>query len=506
MSGADGAAMLIAPQQHPDDSHESVAAGNTEHNRIIVNGVLWQGALRWLSQVLAWSATIVIARRLTPEDYGIASTATILVGLLSLVSEGGISRALVMRRDTSEPIIRQAHGASMMLGTFLAVMLAIAAYPIGQFYDDRRIVPLILALAPVLMLSGLNATPLAVLQQQLRYRRLAAIEFAKVSAQAVTVMVGAILGYGAWALAGGLLVGHVTAVVFTRRSVRLRALRPVRAVISPTISYARHLVVGSLAWYIYSNADFAVVGRVAGLTALGYYQFAWNMAQLPGEKLGNVLQMVVGPFFGSIGDDLRLLKHYFLLLSELLVSVMLPVLCGFALVSKTAIPLLFGDKWLPAVPIMQILVACAALGSLSTLSHHVLSATGNAATGTRVNLGALVVMPIAFYLAARLSGPMAVASVWLIAQPILMAVPLLKVRQAISLPVRTYLTSLRAPIVSSLGMVLAVLGADKLLYDAGAVTKLAVMCFGGAIIYVAIIWFGFRLRVEAMLAVWRSRR
>ena len=82
---------------------------------------------------------------------------------------------------------------------------------------------------------------------------------------------------------------------------------------------ARHLVVSALAWYLYSNADFAVVGRVAGLSALGYYQFAWNVAQLPGEKLANVLQAVVLPFFGSIGDDRNALRHYFLILSELLV-------------------------------------------------------------------------------------------------------------------------------------------------------------------------------------------
>jgi len=505
MSGADATGVIDAPPPDQDTGDVPSEKGSTEYNRVIVTGVLWQGALRWLSQVLSWSATIVIARRLSPEDYGIAGTATILVGLLSLVTEGGIGRALVLRRETSAVLVSQAHGAGMIIGASLGLLMVVVAYPLGTFYGDPRIVLLIIALAPVLFFSGLNATPLAVLQQQLQYRRLATIEFAKASVQAATVLAGALLGFGAWALAGGLLAGHAAVVLLARRAVRLQPAMPERLVLGSTVGYARHLVVASLAWYLYSNADFAVIGRVAGLTALGYYQFAWNVAQLPGEKLGNVLQAVVGPFFGSIGDDLVQLRHYFLLLSELFVSVMLPILCGFALVSPTAIPFVFGDKWLPAVPIMQILVVCAAIGSVSLLSHHVLGATGNAATSTRVNVAALVVMPIAFYVAARLSGPLAVASVWLVAQPVLMMVPLLKVRQATGLSLRTYIARLRAPIVSSIGMSIIVLLVARLLHDVGALSRLIAMCVAGAFAYVSIFWIGFRPRVDAIVAVWRSR-
>jgi O-antigen/teichoic acid export membrane protein len=313
-------------------------------------------------------------------------------------------------------------------------------------------------------------------------------------------MAGAILGFGAWTLTRGLLVGQMIAIDFRRLSVRLRALMP-----SQTIGYPRRLVIGSLAWYMHSNADLAVVGWVAGLTAHGYDQFALNVPQLPGEKLGSVLQMVVGPILGSMGGDLRLLKHCFLLLSELLVSVMVPALCGFALVSQTAIPLLFDYKCLPAVSIMQIRLACATSGSISEPSRHVLSATGKAAAVTRVILGALVVMPIAFFFVARLSGRKVLASVWLIAQSIPMSVPMLKFRQPISIPLRTDLTSLRSPIVSSVGMVLAVLGGDTLLDDVDALTKRAVMCVGTTIVYVTMFWFGFRLRAQAVLPVWRSR-
>jgi len=314
-----------------------------------------------------------------------------------------------------------------------------------------------------------------------------------------------LLGFGAWALATGLLAGQFTAVLLARRLSKIQPLRPTRLRLGPTVHYARYLVTGSLAWSLYSSADFAVVGRVAGIVALGYYQFAWNVAQLPGEKLGNVLQSVVGPFFGTIGGDHKSLRYYFLLLSELLVSVMLPVLTGFALVAHIAVPLLFGDKWLPTVPIMQILVLSSAVASLSMLSHHVLIATGFAAVSTRVSVWAALVMPIAFYLAARFSGILAVAGVWLIAQPVLTFVALTNVRRAVQLPIRTYLVNLRAPAVSSVLMAGVVVSVGSMLTSAPPIAKLILMCAAGALAYMAAFLLLYRNRLTAFVTVWRSR-
>ena len=480
-------------------------AGSAAHNQAVVSGVLWQGSLRWLAQVLSWSATIVIARKLSPEDYGIVGSATVLVVLLTVVTEGGIGRSLVGRRERDDVVLRQAHGASIALGLALAVLMLLAAYPLSRFYGEPRVAPMIAVLSLVVVFSGLNAIPIALMQQRLEYRRLAAVDFARAIVQATVVMTGALLGFGAWALATGLLAGQFTAVLLARRLSKIQPLRPTRLRLGPTVHYARYLVTGSLAWSLYSSADFAVVGRVAGIVALGYYQFAWNVAQLPGEKLGNVLQSVVGPFFGTIGGDHKSLRHYFLLLSELLVSVMLPVLTGFALVAHIAVPLLFGDKWLPTIPIMQILVMSSAVASLSMLSHHVLIATGFAAVSTRVSVWAALVMPIAFYLAARFSGILAVAGVWLIAQPVLTFVALTNVRRAVQLPIRTYLVNLRAPAVSSVLMAGVVVSVGSMLTSAPPIAKLILMCAAGALAYMAAFLLLYRNRLTAFVTVWRSR-
>jgi teichuronic acid exporter len=480
-------------------------AGSAVHNQAIATGVMWQGALRWLSQVLSWTATIVIARRLSAVDYGIAGTATVLVGFLTLVTEGGLGRSLVMRRERDDTVIRQAHAAAIVIGLCAALVMLLAALPLAAFYSEPRVAPVMATLSFALIFAGVNAVPLSVLQQRLEYRRLASVEFVKAIVQATTVLTCALLGLRYWSLAIGLIAGQAAAVVLAYRYVKLSPLRPTRAVLGPSLDYARHLVVGSLAWYAYSNADFAVVGRVVGLSALGFYQFAWNVAQLPGEKLANVLQAVVGPFFGAIGDDKVALRHYFLVLSELLVSIMLPVLFGFALVTPIAVPLIFGAQWSASVDVMQILVLCAALNSVGLLSQHVLGATGQAVVATRLNVAAMFVLPICFFIAARYAGPKAVAAVWLLAQPVLMGVPLLRMEKTIGLSIPQYLASLRAPVLCSVVMAVVVWGLRVATVDVQPLVRLLLLSLSGAVVYMAAFLLLFRDRVDAIVSLWRDR-
>jgi teichuronic acid exporter len=504
-NGVGGAASADDSQLSAMMPEGTPPAGSATHNQAIATGVMWQGALRWLSQALSWTATIVIARRLSPEDYGIAGSATVIVGLLTLVTEGGLGRALVLRRDRDDAVVQQAHGAAIATGFATALLMLLSAWPLSRFYNEPRVMPVVALLSLALLFSGANTVPLAVMQQQLQYRRLAAIDFGKAIAQASTVLLCSLLGMRYWSLAIGLLVGHVAAMVWTRRYVQLISARPTRALLGPTIEYARHLVISALAWYMYSNADFAVVGKVVGLSALGYYQFAWNVAQLPGEKLANVLQAVVGPFFGSIGDDRSALRHYFLVLSELLVSIMLPVLCGFALVSPLAVPLIFGDKWLTAVPVLQVLVISSALSSMALLSQHVLGATGQAIVATRLNLWALLILPASFYLAAKLFGPLAVACVWLGAQPVLIGFPLMRMKQTIDLSLMRYLRSLKAPVLSALLMCIAVMLMQGLVKGMVPILQLIALCAVGAVVYAVTYVTFFHDRVRAIRALWQDR-
>ena len=509
MSGVERTALLDPPPPESGSqgalSPASAAAGSAAHNQAIATGVVWQGALRWLVQILSWTATLVIARKLSPEDYGIAGTATVLVGLVSQLTDFGVGRAVLMQRQRNDEVLGQAYSASLLIGLAAAILLLLGALPMAGFYGEPRVAPLIAVLALLPIISGASSVPLAMLQQQLRYRAVAVVEFAKAALQAVVVLLCAVAGLRYWSLAIGTLAGNVVVFLLARRFVKLKLRKPSLNTLRPTLKYAGHLIVGAMAWYLYSNSDFVVVGRTAGLVALGYYQFAWNVAQLPGEKLGNILQSVVGPFFAAIGDDRAALRHYFLLLSEFLMSIMLPVLCGFALVSTLAVPLLFGAKWLAAVPTMQILVMCAAVSSMALLGQHVLTATGQADVSMKLSVSTLLVLPASFYFAARIWGPFAVACVWLVAQPILVGVVLSRIRQTLDMPISEYLLRLKAPFVCSGMMVGVIVIVREFTGGMAPALHLITLSALGALVYVVAFRTLFSERITAILAILRTR-
>jgi O-antigen/teichoic acid export membrane protein len=480
-------------------------AGSQSHNRAIATGVMWQGGLRWLAQVLAWTATIAVARRLSPSDYGIAGTAGIISGFLLLVIDGGLSRAIVVMRATEPKLVAQVHTTACLLGAVLAGLMCLAAYPVSLVYREPRVAPVIVVLSLALVLNGATAIRVAVLQQRLEYRRVAQVEFSRSLTQALVVLVSAVGGLRYWSLAVGLLAGYAMGFGVARHFVRLPLARPSRVDVGPVVFYAAQLVASSLAWYIYSSADFAIVGRVAGLAALGYYQFGWNIAQLPGEKLANVLQAVVLPFFGSIGDDRKALRHYFLVLSELLLAVVLPVLAGFALLCPIAVPLIFGDRWIASIPSMQILVACAALSSVSLLSQHVLGATGQAIIALRLHVTAMLVMPPCFYIGARMGGMIGVAVVWLLFQPMLVGYPLLRLKSVIDLSLPEYLRNMTAPAISAVTMTVIVVLLQQFTSGLPPVAQIAILALIGAVSYSATYWVFFRPRVDRILGLWLDR-
>ncbi len=503
MSGAEakaGAAALPAS--------EGVAAefsGTQSHNRAIATGVVWQGGLRWLAQVLSWATTIIVARRLSASDYGIAGSAVFVAAMLGLIVDAGFARALVVTRETDERRVAQVHTAAVAVSWMLALLMCLAAYPLSLVFREPRITAVVTFLSLSVVLNGVTTVRVAVLQQRLEYRRIAQVEFAKTIAQAIAVVICVLNGLAYWSLSIGMVLGQAVGFLVARHFVRLGWMRPRMSEIGAVVRYGWALMASALAWYLYSSGDFAILGRVAGLSALGYYQFAWNIAQLPGEKLANVLQSVVLPFFGSIGEDRRALRHYFLVLSELLVAVVLPILAGFALLCPIAVPLIFGARWAAAIPAMQILVVCAAMSSVSLLSQHVLGSTGKAAISARLHLYALAVLPPSFYLGAKLGGPIGVAITWLIYQPLLVGYPLFHLKAVIDLTVGQYLANLVAPAVSVLAMVAAVLLTQRMTGGMAAVPQMAVLATIGAIVYCAMYLGLFRPRVERILDVWRNR-
>lgn len=475
--------------------------------RTLASGVAWIGTLRWSAQLLNWLSTLVVIRLLSPQDYGIVGMATVFIGVAAVLSEFGLGSAVVALPELAEREVAELNAGAALLSVVMAVVALASAPLLAHFFDEPALRLVVPVLSLGFLLEGLRTVPVAMLSRRLAYRSTAMLDFARQATAAGLVLLLAWWGAGYWALVIGNLAGSamVTAWVVARH--RQPASWPRLAHLTRPLTFARHILGGRVAWQAYRNSDFLIAGRLFGADLLGYYTVAWNLASLPGEKLGNIITAATGPFFAAIQHDRAALRHHFLRVTEMLALVLLPVLLGFLLVAELAVPVVLGERWMPAVTPLRLLIGYAAVQAVVSPVNQVLNVTGNTRTGMMTGLLALAVLPPAFLLGAKFWGINGIALGWLATYPLVALYPLGRARQALGLSLPEYLMAWRRGVEGVAWMSAAVLAARYLIPDGlPDGVALAVLVVVGAAAYAACLLLRHRAVVTGVMALVRRPR
>jgi len=221
------------------------------------------------------------------------------------------------------------------------------------------------------------------------------------------------------------------------------------------LKFCRSLVVSTFAFYSYERTDNLVVGKMLGQSALGLYGAAWELANVPLEKIVTVLVTVIPSYLAAVQDQPAVLRRYLRILTELIALAAFPATIGLALVAHEMVPLVFGKKWIGMVGPLEVLSFYAGFRSSVALLSKILIAMGDARYVMQNDVTALVVLTIAFYLGS-FQGAIGVAWAWVLAYP-LIALPLYrKTFQAINMKLSEYFRALRPALEASLAMVVSV--------------------------------------------------
>lgn len=469
----------------------------------LVRGIGWTGGMRWLSQVVSWAATLVVARLLTPADYGLVGMAIVYSGFVELVNDFGLGAAMVQRRALDQDRIARLGGLAFMLGIALFATSVVLARPIAWFYNEPAVAGIIVLLAVNFILAGIQLTPQSLLIRDLRFRPLAWLRGAETLSMTAATLTLAALGAGYWALAIGLVAskatGTILALVWRRH--RIAWPFPLQPIASE-ITFGWQVMVSSIAWYFYNNADFAIVGRVLGKVVLGAYTIAWSLASVPVERIAALLGDVLRGIFSAVQNDRVALARYFCVVTEGLAILTFPPAVGLALVADDCIRVLLGQKWVAAIEPLQLLAFYAMVRSVSTVFAPILVATGHTRLNLRFNLVAAVVMPALFLLGTRW-GMVGVAAAWMVGYTVIaVALFLRQVLLIVNLSHGQYLRALAPALLATTVMAAVVVALREAIpFAPGSPTRLLVEVGGGAASYGIALWVvhGRRLRRLAIL-------
>jgi len=477
-----------------------------ELDRSLVQGLAWTGGARGVGQLLSWASTIVIARVLTPGDYGLVGMATVYLGLVQMLNEFGLSAAIVQRRDLTRSQVERLGGLALLLSALFFLASAILAYPLALFFHEPVVRWILTALSSTFLMVALQAVPRSILSRELQFRRLAWLDAVEALAMTAATLVFALSGFRYWALVLGVISGKLasTIVALAWRPPRLAWPIPLTS-IAGEVTFGWHMVVSRLAWYVYSNADFAIVGRVLGKAALGSYTIAWTIASIPVDRLTALLGNVTPSVFAAVQYDAAALRRYVRGLTEGISLLSFPACAGLALVADDFVHLALGDGWQRAVLPLRLLAIAAALRSLTPLCAQVIVATGCSRRNMQFAALAALCLPALFYVATRW-GVAGVAVAWVVGHP-MVAGPFL-VRYAcriIEMPYASYLKALWPAASATAIMALVVLG-----FRAGVAghwapaPRLAAEILLGMAAYAAVVLPAYGSRVRATFKLLRE--
>jgi PST family polysaccharide transporter len=211
-----------------------------------------------------------------------------------------------------------------------------------------------------------------------------------------------------------------------------------------------------LSWYAYSNSDFVISGRVLGQLALGSYTVAWNLANVPVEKITGILNGVTPALFSAVQKEKAALRRYLLNLTEAIALITLPLSVGLGLVAPDFVVVVLGQKWLPAVAPLRFLAFYVTVRSLTPLIPVVLNVIGESRFNMWSSIAMALVLPVGFYIGSHW-GNAGIAAAWMIAYPIAALPMYWRAFRKIEMPWLDYIRVLAPSAVGSLLMAVVVL-------------------------------------------------
>ncbi|HFE51899.1 MAG TPA: MOP flippase family protein [Bacteroidetes bacterium] len=415
-------------------------------------GVAWTGLAKFSVQGLQFLLTIILARLLVPDDFGVIGMASVVTTAIAMVNERGLTAALVQRPDLEERHLSSSFWASLVFGGFLFLAVVVAAPFVAGFFHKPVVRPVLIVMALGFIIGAFGLVQKALLTRHLDFRKLALLEIVSVTSSGVVSVVLAFLGFGVWSLVWGSVLTQLvqTILLWLFVSWKPRLLFDWQA-FKGLLTFGANVLGTNVAVYVNTNVDYVVVGRTLGSEPLGYYTIAFNMVTLPVYRLAGIVSKVAFPTFSRVQHDLARFRQGYLEAIHYISMAIFPLLTGLMIFAPEFVQVVLGPKWMPATVPIQVLSIMALLKSVGTTKGAVLLARGRADIELKWNLAYLGPFVAALIVGTHwglVGVAVAYVVVYTLAFPIIQGIT----NRTISLPWRDFFRALVTPFEASLGL------------------------------------------------------
>jgi PST family polysaccharide transporter len=342
--------------------------------------------------VLQTGTVIVLARLLTPKDFGLQGMVLVMTGFLGLLKDAGLSMATVQRDKITHDQVSCLFWINVGLGCGLMLVSALCAPALAAFYKEPRLYSMTVVSATAFFFNGLATQHQALLQRNLSFMRIAIVDVTALVISSVIAVVMAAYGAGYWALVGMVVSSPVVTAIGSWIAVPwLPSFPRRRHEVGSMLHFGGTMVCNSIVVYLGYNIEKILLGRFWGAEALGIYGRGYQLVNLPVQQLNNSLGSVAFSALARLQNNTNVLCRSFLAGYSMLLSVTLPVTALSAIFAEEIVIVLLGPKWRAVTPVFRSLTPAILGFALINPFGWFLSATGRAGRSLRI---AMVLSPI----------------------------------------------------------------------------------------------------------------
>jgi O-antigen/teichoic acid export membrane protein len=366
--------------------------------RKTTRGIFWVAFSNILIKVINFMITVILARLLDPEHFGLVSLGLVVVNFFEIFRDMGIGTALIHKKEEAD----KAANTAFFLFPVIAAIFYVISYFIAPlaagFFNEPQVEPIIRALSLIFVIWSFGTLPSILLDKNLDFKKKVIPQIIPKIGYGISASWLALSGFGVWSLVYGRLIFEVMSVLSIWPVVSWRPSYTFdRKTAIELLNYGKQVVGANILIFFISIIDVTFIGRILGADQLGYYSIAFGIATLLTSQVSGLMGTVMFPVYAKINDEKIKLKKAYLNTLKYVSFISIPATVGIFAVSLDFVTVVYGTKWLPAVAALQVLCFYGLNRSLLGTTEQLYLAAGKPEIRTKLNLLQLVFMGALMY-------------------------------------------------------------------------------------------------------------
>lgn len=358
---------------------------------------VWVYATNITERVFSLIRIIILARLLAPHDFGLVGVALLAISALTILTVTGFEQALVQKKGDIKDYLDTAWSVAVMRGVILALVLFGMAPLVSTFFESPAVSSILRVVAISCVLQGLTNIGIIYFKKELEFGKRFIYQLSGTVVDMAVAITAAIIMRNAWALVFGLLAGSLV------RCLVSYVIHPYRPRFNFQLGQAKELFTfgkwllgASIVVFLATQGDDAFLGKVLGVTMLGFYQMAFRFGNLPASEIG-LISRVAFPTYSKLQDNIPVLRDTYLRVIRLVTFAAIPFAGGIFILAPQFTQLFLGDKWMPIVPALMIFAISVVIREIASTGGALFYAVGRPDIAFKQDLAWVITMAIAIY-------------------------------------------------------------------------------------------------------------